>query len=155
MTSTSKFFKTFHGGADGSPRQSGCAREELQTSPSPIETPVGRVSVDELQGDNQAGEPLIRGVLGSRCQFHPAIASLSPGNGFPRPPFYAALPRIGISLRSLDRARPTLRVSTLGRPVHLVRPRPVEFRPHTPEPGTNELCTSAQSRDAGPPHPGR
>lgn len=111
MTSTSKFFKTFHGGADGSPRQSGCAREELQTSPSPIATPVGRVSVDELQGDNQADELLIRGEFGSRCRFHPAIASLSPVNGFPRQPFYAALLRIGISLRSLDRARPTLRVS--------------------------------------------
>jgi len=93
------------------PRQSGCAREELLISPSPIEAPAGRVSADELQGDNQADELLRRGEFGSRYRFHPAIASLSPGNGFPRQPFYAALPRSGISLRSLDRARPTHRVS--------------------------------------------
>ena len=153
MTSTSNSSRRFM--AEQTVRRENPAREELLTSPSPIEAPVGRVSVDELQGDNQADELLIRDEFGNRCQFHPAIASLSPGNGFPRPPFYAALPRIGISLRSLDRARRTLRVSTLGRPVHLVRPGPVEFRPHTPEPETNELCTSAQSRDAGPPHPGR
>jgi hypothetical protein len=105
-----EFFKTFHGGADGSPRQSGCAREELLTSQSPIEA---RRAGSRLMNCKAIIRPMSfsEGESSEPISIPSSDRELVAREWLPE----AALPtqrfREADSLRSFDRTRPTLRVS--------------------------------------------